>query len=339
MIGEKNRTSWYHTQEISSWVVTHTEYTITKQGSTDLGLNTSNSSSSTNLVSDPPPPMALLPTTESNPPSSLSTSSWSLPIRPATTLHTSIALFTFMNLNSSSMSSGIVACALQLVDSVEIPSNLGENPVLMIPQTLQYWWLQTLEFPFCPKLQRNVEQWNLRSSLPSAMHLSSRLRTAPFRAALDFTDSLYSSNLASIFELLWIFKIRWIFGIFSLSVQPVLNMIRTMLFPESPSMSSETACFRAWCCSRFCGFWKTSPHAGHGKISFRRGKNWWSAEISDSGRVALGTLRWGSDTTIISGSTTETTECRDDLAEDTVAVAGCVSILAVHGLEAKIFFR
>ena len=125
----------------------------------DLRLNTSNSLSSIILLSDPPPlPMAVLPTIESNPSSSLFTSSWSLPTRPATTLNTCIALLTFMNRNSSSMSSGIVACALQLVDSMEIPSNLCENPLLMIPQMLQYRWLKRPEFPFCPKLQRNVEQ-------------------------------------------------------------------------------------------------------------------------------------------------------------------------------------
>ena len=116
------------------------------------------------------------------------------------------------------------------------------------------------------------------------MHLSSRLPAAPFLAAFALTSSLYSSNLARIFGLLWIFKIRWISGFLTLSVQPVLNMIRTMFFPESPSMSSDTACLVAWCCSRKCGFWKISPQAVHGKISLRRGKNGLSDEMSDSGK-------------------------------------------------------
>uniref|UniRef100_A0A2P2J653 Uncharacterized protein n=1 Tax=Rhizophora mucronata TaxID=61149 RepID=A0A2P2J653_RHIMU len=51
-----------------------------------------------------------------------------------------MARFTFMNLNSSSISSGIAACALQLADRVEIPSSFGEKPDLIIPQTLQYCW-------------------------------------------------------------------------------------------------------------------------------------------------------------------------------------------------------
>lgn len=189
------------------------------------------------------------------------------------------------------MPSGIATCALQLVDSVEIPSNLGEKPDLMIPQILQYCWQQILEFPLSPKSQRNVEQWNLKSSLPSAMHLSSRFFAAPFRAALAFTDSLYSSNLDSIFGLLWIFKIRIILGLFWLSVQPVLNMIRTMLLPASPSWSSETACLMAWCCSRSWGCWKISPQVVQGKISLRRGKKWVSEEISDSGNDPDGFLR------------------------------------------------
>ena len=265
-------------------------------------------------------PSPLLPKTESNPPSSLSTSSESHPTRPATTRQTSIALFTFMKLNSCSISSGIATCAFQLVDSVEIPSNLGENPDLTIPHTLQYCWLQIPEFPLSPRSHRNVEQWNLNSSFPSAMHLSSRLLTAPFRAALALTVSLYSSNLESIFGLLWIFKIRWSIGLLWLSVHPVLNMIRTMFLPESPSTSSETACLVAWCCSRNWGLGKISPQAVQGKISFRRGKKGLSAEISDSEQDPDFFLRGGSDEWVSGWMMRGTMECWDDLAEDKVVV-------------------
>lgn len=171
---------------------------MTKHGSTALGLNTHSSSSSSSLGWTP----FSRPTKESNPGSSLSTTSGSDPIRPAMTRHTSIARFTCMNLNSSSISSGTAACARHPDDCVEIPSILGENPLLMIPQMLQYWLLHMPEAPFSPKSQRKVAQWNLNSSLPSAMHRSSLLLPAMFRAAFDFTCSLYSSNRVRIFGLL-----------------------------------------------------------------------------------------------------------------------------------------
>ncbi|XP_019054995.1 PREDICTED: uncharacterized protein LOC109115428 [Nelumbo nucifera] len=59
-----------------------------------------------------------------------------IPMRPATTRHTSMARFTFVKVNSSSISSGSAMCALQLLDSVNMPSILAENPDLMIPQIL-----------------------------------------------------------------------------------------------------------------------------------------------------------------------------------------------------------
>uniref|UniRef100_A0A0A0KH58 Uncharacterized protein n=1 Tax=Cucumis sativus TaxID=3659 RepID=A0A0A0KH58_CUCSA len=127
---------------------------MAKQGSTALGLKTKSSSSS-NVVWAPLP---VLPTTESNPPPSFSGSSASDPTRPATTRQTKIARFTLRNLNSSSMSSGIATCALQLFATVEIPSNLCENPDLIIPQILQNCCPQILELPFCPKSHKNVEQ-------------------------------------------------------------------------------------------------------------------------------------------------------------------------------------
>lgn len=139
-----------------------------------------------------------------------------------------------------------------------------------------------LELPFCPSSQMKVLQWNLNSSLPSAIHLSSLLTTA-FRLAFSLTHSLYSSNRDRIRLLLWILRIRLITGFFALSTQPVWKMIRTILLPESPSVSSEIACLIDWCCSRWMGLWNTSPHKVHGYISFRKGKNNWSEVISDSG--------------------------------------------------------
>lgn len=175
-----------------------------------------------------------------------------------------MARFTCMNLNSSSISSGIATCALQLVDIVEIPSIFGENPVLIIPHTLQYCWLHRSEL--IPNSHKKVVQWNLSNSFPSATHLSSRLLAAvvPFRAAFDMTHSRNSSNLVSILGLLWIFRIRWIVGIFILSGQPLSKMILTMFLPVSPSKSSETACLIDWCCSRRFGFGKISPQRGQG---------------------------------------------------------------------------
>nr|GMD14107.1 hypothetical protein Csa_6G187400 [Ipomoea batatas] len=135
---------------------------MTKHGSTALGLNTHSSSSSSSLGWAP---FSRL-TKESNPGSSLSTTSGSDPTRPAMTRHTSMARLTCMNLNSSSISSGTAAWARQPEDCVEIPSILGENPVLMIPQTLQYWLEHMPEAPpppFSPKSHRKVAQWNLKT--------------------------------------------------------------------------------------------------------------------------------------------------------------------------------
>ncbi|BAT88381.1 hypothetical protein VIGAN_05185900 [Vigna angularis var. angularis] len=68
------------------------------------------------------------------------------------------------------------------------------------------------------------------SSFPSAMQRSSRRRVRdPLRAALDLTTSRYSSNLARIFGLLWILRMRVMVGEGLDSGQPDLKMIWTML--------------------------------------------------------------------------------------------------------------
>ncbi|KAJ8452674.1 hypothetical protein Cgig2_005010 [Carnegiea gigantea] len=76
-------------------------------------------------------------------------------------------------------------------------------------------------------------------------------------------------------------------------VRPVLKIIQTTFFPESPSKSSETACLvDSWSSRRF-GFWKISPQVEQGIISLLRGKMGFDSANSDleAGRFFRGGSR------------------------------------------------
>lgn len=100
--------------------------------------------------------------------------------------------------------------------------------------------LQRLEEPFMPKEHTEVVQWNLRSSLPSAMQRGCFLLGSCF-VALDLMDSLYSSNLAIVLWVLWTLRMRSILQtgdcFFS---QLEWNMISTMFLLVSSGPSSDT---------------------------------------------------------------------------------------------------
>uniref|UniRef100_A0A2P2NGS7 Uncharacterized protein n=1 Tax=Rhizophora mucronata TaxID=61149 RepID=A0A2P2NGS7_RHIMU len=93
---------------------------------------------------------------------------------PAITLQTSIALLSPSTPRSPNVSA--LSCALPLVAVVKIPCPLTPRvvdslkPFLMMLHTLQCGIeLHKLDDPFRPSEHANVVQWNLRSSLPSAM--------------------------------------------------------------------------------------------------------------------------------------------------------------------------
>uniref|UniRef100_A0A7C9APL8 Uncharacterized protein n=1 Tax=Opuntia streptacantha TaxID=393608 RepID=A0A7C9APL8_OPUST len=104
--------------------------------------------------------------------------------------------------------------------------------------------LHRLEEPRAPREHVKVVQWNLSSSLPSAAHLGFFL---VLLLARSLTKSLQSSNRWMVFCVLWTFNIRSILHIVrSFFNQLDLNIISTMLRPESSGPSSETACRTAW---------------------------------------------------------------------------------------------
>lgn len=98
--------------------------------------------------------------------------------------------------------------------------------------------LHKLEEPFRPREQLKEVQWNLRSSLPSAMQRGCFLESF---VALAFMESLYSSNLVMVFCVLWTLRMRSILHtgdcFFS---QLEWNIISTMFLLVSSGPSSET---------------------------------------------------------------------------------------------------
>ena len=75
------------------------------------------------------------------------------------------------------------------------PPPVTLNPCLIMLHTLHCGIeLHKLEEPFRPREQLKEVQWNLRSSLPSAMQRGCFFESF---VALAFMESLYSSNLES----------------------------------------------------------------------------------------------------------------------------------------------
>lgn len=64
--------------------------------------------------------------------------------------------------------------------------------------------LQRFDDPLRPKEHLKVVQWNLRSSLPSAIQRGCFLGSL---VALVLMESLYSSNLEIVFGVFWILRI------------------------------------------------------------------------------------------------------------------------------------
>uniref|UniRef100_A0A7C8YFV8 Uncharacterized protein n=1 Tax=Opuntia streptacantha TaxID=393608 RepID=A0A7C8YFV8_OPUST len=103
--------------------------------------------------------------------------------------------------------------------------------------------LQRLDEPFRPREHIKVVLWNLRSSLPSAMHLECFFGSF---VAFDLIKSLYSSNLLMVFWVLWTLRTLsiWHTGVCFFS-QLDWNMISTMFLLVSSGPSSDTACLTA----------------------------------------------------------------------------------------------
>jgi len=153
---------------------------------------------------------------------------------PAITRQTSIALF------SSVSSTHALSWAFPLVAVVKIPvPPVTLNPCLIMLQTLHCGIeLHKLEDPFRPREHAKEVQWNLSSSLPSAMQRGCFLGSF---VALAFMESLYSSNLVMVFWVLWTLRMRSILHtgdcFFS---QLEWNIISTMFLLVSSGPSSET---------------------------------------------------------------------------------------------------
>lgn len=98
--------------------------------------------------------------------------------------------------------------------------------------------LQRLEEPLKPNEQFKVVQWNLRSSLPSAIQRGYFFGSL---VALAFMESLYSSNFEMVFGVFWTLRILSILqiGVCFFS-QLDWNMISTMFLLVSSGPSSDT---------------------------------------------------------------------------------------------------
>ena len=184
-------------------------------------------------------------TTESNPPfsPSMSPNLGARTTRPAITLHNMMPFLVAGDTPLAIHSVATFSWALQLFPHNDVVvlavSSLTKKFEPITLQTPQRFLLQMPKAPLSdPNAQVMTTPWNSKSSFPSATNLSNPKPTL-FSLALDFTISLYSSNLLRTSILL--FTIRTFLTVTPISsAHPDRKMVSTIPVNGRPPISSDT---------------------------------------------------------------------------------------------------